>query len=1170
MEQPGPSRILIVEDDAEMALLIRRLLERKVGAESETAEDCASAREMLASGTYDVITLDYQLPGCDGLELLREIQAMENPPPVVMVTGHGNEQTAVESFKLGASGYVVKDERLKVLLPDAVKHALLGAALRLSEEALLESEVKYRSLIEGLGETVYRMNLPGGEYEYFGPSAKDIFGYTAEEFIDKPMLIRDIIHPDFTEYFNEKWSNLLEGRVSNTYEYKIVDPNGEERWIAQSNRGVFDDDGRIIAIEGICRDVTERKRAEGVLGRYRSMVESAHDAIFFKDLQSRYLMVNGKTLEAFGASLEDVIGKNDFEIMPDEEEARRNVKDDQSVFDTGKSEELVKHMTSKTGEDFWFHAVKVPAFDDRGEIIGLVGVARDITDQKRMEDRLRRSEEYFRALIENAQEVYLVLNRDGTIRYVSPSVENLYGYKPEELIGKSGFEHVDPDQLEELAGIFAREIDNPDYVIRIEYRYQHGDGSWHEHEATCQNLIDDPAVEGVVLVSRDITERKRSEEALRYSEQRYRHLAENMTDVVWTLDMDMKWTYLSPSVERQTGFPMDEAMELTLAETLTPDSLELAMRTLAEALEDEAEGRGGPERLWTLEVYQYCKDGSTLPTELRTKFLRDAEGRISGIIGVARDITERKRAGRLVEVQRDLAVELSGTSSLHEALKETMDAILDATVFDCGGVYLVDEETGALDPAYHTRGFSEGFVKAVSHYEADSPSARLVRQGKALFMNYEDIPIPLDDVRRKEGLGAFGIMPVTDEGRVIGCVNVASHTTGEMPEESRAMVEVLTGQIGRAIKRARLITALAESEERYRLLYDYAGESIYRYSRNLLLTGVNRTGCETIGYDEDELVGKHVLELNILHPDDIEKAARGIDRVLSGEDMVREQFRFVKKDGSVTVADVVGGALYKDGDVVEVVNIAHNITERVKTENELRKANEELKGYAHTVSHDLKGPLSAISLAADILHDSIEGLKSGSRESAAEAEQVVAALERNAHKATRRVTDLLALAESGQLPREASDVDVKEIVMGVLEEMSGEIEEKRVQIDVGPDLGSIEANPTQIFQLFSNLISNAIIHNGSEAPEVRISRLGRDETGCHRFLVRDNGSGILEAETETIFMPFFKGTESGGTGIGLVTVEKIISVYNGEIKAYNDSGACFEFTLRDFHQPSTP
>lgn len=131
--------------------------------------------------------------------------------------------------------------------------------------------------------------------------------------------------------------------------------------------------------------------------------------------------------------------------------------------------------------------------------------------------------------------------------------------------------------------------------------------------------------------------------------------------------------------------------------------------------------------------------------------------------------------------------------------------------------------------------------------------------------------------------------------------------------------------------------ALRESEEKYRLIYDFTGEAIFTYDRNLTLIGVNRKACELIGYSEGELLGKNVLELNILHPDDHERVAEDIKRLLAGE-VVNDELRFIGKDGSVAVGDVTGAPLYdKEGNVVAFTNVAHDVTERKREEWRLDK-----------------------------------------------------------------------------------------------------------------------------------------------------------------------------------------------------------------------------------------
>jgi len=144
-----------------------------------------------------------------------------------------------------------------------------------AEQALRDSEERYRGLIEGLSEVVYRMKLPEGTYEYCSPAAEVVFGFTAEEVMNNHRHIRTVLHPDSVLYFDEAWSELLKGNVPPVYEYRIIDPAGQERWIVQSNKLILDAAGAPCAIEGICRNITEHRRAQQAIEEHRARLQNA-------------------------------------------------------------------------------------------------------------------------------------------------------------------------------------------------------------------------------------------------------------------------------------------------------------------------------------------------------------------------------------------------------------------------------------------------------------------------------------------------------------------------------------------------------------------------------------------------------------------------------------------------------------------------------------------------------------------------------------------------------------------------------------------------------------------------------------------------------------------------------------------------------------------------------
>jgi PAS domain S-box-containing protein len=310
---------------------------------------------------------------------------------------------------------------------------------------------------------------------------------------------------------------------------------------------------------------------------------------------------------------------------------------------SGNTVKIEREISSLTGEKHWFEFDYSPVFEG-GEIIGVCLSVLSITDRKKAIRELAASEERFRSLVQNSSDIITILKEDGTINYGSPSIKRILGYQPEDLVGKSIFAYVHPEDSPTVQSIFSTAIQQMGIPITMEFRFLCVDESWRYLEAIANSYIEDSVVQGVVVNYRDVTERRSTEEALLESEKRYRFLAENVTDIIWTRDMELKYTYISPSVQRARGYTVEETMPQGIAEILTPASCELATKILNDELELERTGQSPPWKARTLDLEYLCKDGSTIWGETSMTFLRDDKGEAIGILGVARDITERKRA----------------------------------------------------------------------------------------------------------------------------------------------------------------------------------------------------------------------------------------------------------------------------------------------------------------------------------------------------------------------------------------------------------------------------------------------------------------------------------------------------------------------------------------------
>jgi two-component system sensor histidine kinase/response regulator len=246
--------------------------------------------------------------------------------------------------------------------------------------------------------------------------------------------------------------------------------------------------------------------------------------------------------------------------------------------------------------------------------------------------------------LESAANAIVITDRGGDIQWVNPAFTRLTGYPLAEVQGQNPRVLKSGEQSREFyADLWNTILSGRPWHNELTNRRK--DGSLYTEEMTITPV---PAVYGAishfVAVKSDVTDKRRTEAALQESERRYRLLAENASDVIWALDTNLRFTYVSPSVLQARGYTAEEAMELSLAETLPPALLERATKVLAEELDKEGRPDSDPFRSRTLEVENYCKDGSTIWTEIKVTLLHDASGTLTGILGVTRDISERKRA----------------------------------------------------------------------------------------------------------------------------------------------------------------------------------------------------------------------------------------------------------------------------------------------------------------------------------------------------------------------------------------------------------------------------------------------------------------------------------------------------------------------------------------------
>jgi PAS domain S-box-containing protein len=523
-----PMHILLVEDDPAHAELTRRAFEaRGSAARLHVVQTLAAARAYLISSPErpTLIISDWRLPDGEGMELLQDDGLIH--APVIIMTSQGNERVAVGALKAGALDYVVKSETTLLDMPHIAERVLREWEIRAERErmqqALRASEEKFNKAFRSspvamaISDSVTRhyLEINDAFARLTGYSHAELAGHTARDFnlwVDLQERARVMEHMAQHGFVRE-------------HEVHFQDRAGQVG-VALLSLETVELNGALCLLTTL-HDITERRRAEDALReseqKFRTIIEQSTEGFMLIDGAGRILEWNQAQARISGTPRGEAVGQFAWELQarflaPHQQTPQYVETLKQTILQMLRGESELLHapqeavLYTPNGER---RSIQQSIFLIKTETGNRLGsVISDITQRKEAEEALRASEDRFRSLVQNSQDMVTVHDQNMVVTYESPSVARVFGYEPGYLIGRTPFDFIPPEDQPRVRRAFEEVARRQNDGLPTEFRFRRADGSFVYLDALGSNLLDHPGVRGIVITSRDISERKRTERAV--------------------------------------------------------------------------------------------------------------------------------------------------------------------------------------------------------------------------------------------------------------------------------------------------------------------------------------------------------------------------------------------------------------------------------------------------------------------------------------------------------------------------------------------------------------------------------------------------------------------------------------------------------------------------------
>ncbi|MHA1423696.1 MAG: PAS domain S-box protein [Candidatus Thorarchaeota archaeon] len=1023
-----------------------------------------------------------------------------------------------------------------------------------AEEELRESEQRNRMIVDAMSDLVFVYDLDGTYCDYYSKDESLLVRPWSEM---KGRNLVDFIPRDTVDQYEKYAKEVKETEKSITYEYEL-EIDGSLKWF-QGTVMLHEDREHIITA---VKDITDQKIAEENLKKsekkYRTLYERLSDALFISDKDGYITMCNNKAVELFDYDKNELLNFHFTDLLhPNDRQRMQDAHEQHLEAGEGINGDFVVKALKKDGTDFDV-SITVTILIEQGEPAGYQSLVRDITKQKKAEKKLRESEERHRLVLSSMSDLIFVLdkNNDYVEFYASDKVRPIV--PPEQFIGKNVSEIL-PSKIAQTIIESVERVRKTGNHETLEYSLQvEKQERWY---SAALDLHHDG--ERIVTTVRDITFRKRAENASVERELEYQSLVSNIPGAVYHCACDKYWTmfFLTDTIEEISGYPASDFIlnhNRSFASIIHPDDRQY--------VSDEVTKSINKGESYLLEYRILNADGNVRWIRERGREIPESIDETGYLDGILFDITDEKLAAEEMNRLREIK---QATFNLSQALRKTLDLniiyktvhnhlrqLMDTSVFI---VSYFEKNTRQITAGYVAT--DKGIVDAQNlppiplEDEGMGTQSQVIRTGKPLYI--PDLVSALEKTKteytlKSDGDVLHGSPPNDDEPRsrsaiyvplllaneVIGVLQVQSYNSNAYNSEQLDILSNLANVVSLAIQNARLFKNIEESEERFRLLVEGSFDGIFILEGQICLD-MNKQMAEMIGKDRDDLIGSNILDYWTS-----ESRGRILDYTRAGSSEIIE-IDLLSSDGTIYSVEAMGKDCFYNGKKARIV-ATRDITGQKKAQQKAQQAGDTALLYLDIMSHDLRNHLQAVVMASEIMQYMELDV-----ESILALEIIIEAVQKsqkliNKVLATR---DLLSIPLS-ELPLRPAIENSLALVKTNYDDV---IIEKKYHI-----LNPLVNADKFLEQLLMNILDNAIEYNERVERKVwiEVQEMGHG----YQVSIKDNGQGISDEKKESLFDP----TRRFG-GVGIHQAIRILQKYGGHISVHDrvasDSTQGAEFRL---------